>query len=567
MHQVCFPWLASVLSGERVSYVRMTLLIALTLGLFLVLAVRAVRETIALRRMRGGAAREHDMPRVARYFAGNDPPTRALPDRAWTDLDLDEVFQKLDRTASWPGQHLLFARLRREDHSASDLFAFEEGVGRLAGDDEIRAHIRAALTSLDHPRASALPALFQGALPSAPPFATVYPLLSVAGVACLVAAFWWPPLVLGVAALALTNVFIRVALRERIDRTVAAMRMLPAMLRASAALALLDGPGLALHAASLRHAVPRLQWIGRASRWLSFDPRGSELVGMFYEYLNILFLLDVTTFAWCLDAIRAERESLRSAYEALGELDCLQAVATLRLERQVWSAPELCSGATCSLAFTGLTHPLLSEPVANSLDMRGRSVLLTGSNMSGKSTFIRTIGVNAVLAQTINTVFAERWHSPRCAVRTSIGHADSILDGTSYYRAEVDAVGALLNGGGERRLILVDELFRGTNSVERVAAAKAVLAHLDRGDDLVIVATHDIELLELLPGYAMFHFREEVRDGELTFDYRLHEGPCSTRNAIAILELAGYPRTVVEDARATAAIRGAGSADGQPVRA
>jgi hypothetical protein len=102
----------------------MTVLIALVVGVFVVLALRAVRETIALARMRPGTAREHDMSRVASYFAAIDPPVRAPPERAWADLDLDDVFRTLDRTAGWPGQHLLYARLRREDHSAEALLAF-----------------------------------------------------------------------------------------------------------------------------------------------------------------------------------------------------------------------------------------------------------------------------------------------------------------------------------------------------------------------------------------------------------------------------------------------------------
>ena len=200
-----------------------------------------------------------------------------------------------------------------------------------------------------------------------------------------------------------------------------------------------------------------------------------------------------------------------------------------------------------------MTHPLMEQGVPNSVRVDGRNILLTGSNMSGKSTFIRTLGVNAVLARTIHTVFAESWHAPLLEVRSSIGRADSLLDGTSYYRAEVDAVGAFFQAAGrDQRLILIDELFRGTNSIERIAAARAVLAELDRGDAIVVIATHDVELLELLPSYAPYHFREEVRDGALTFDYRLHDGACSTRNALAILELAGYPGTVVDEARRTA---------------
>jgi hypothetical protein len=530
----------------------LSLPILLIVGLVVAVLARKVWETIALRRVRDSETREHDMSRVASYFAGLSQPFRALPTRTWVDLDMDDVFQKIDRTASWPGQHLLYARLRREDHSPAALVEFEKGVSLLLGDDVLRMRLQRTLKPLDDWRASSLPALFHRSLPVVP-FALVFPVMSVAGIACFVLAFWWPPLVLGLAAIGLSNAMVRVVLRDRIDQVVSAMRMLPAMLRVSGTLASLGAPGLTSLVDELRAAVPRLQWIGRAARWLSFDARGKELVGWIYEYINILFLLDVTTLIWCIDAIRVEREAIRRAYVALGELDCLQAIASLRLARNDWVQPVFQPAAEASLAFASLTHPLLDKAVPNSLDMNGESVLLTGSNMSGKSTFIRTVGTNAVLAQTIHTAFATSWRSPRCAVRTVIGRADSILDGTSYYRAEVDAVGTLLKGSSaERRLLLFDELFRGTNSIERVAAAKAVLAHLDNGNDLVIVATHDVELLELLPGYAAFHFREEVRGGELAFDYQLHTGPCSTRNAIAILELVGYPPEVVEDARATA---------------
>jgi DNA mismatch repair ATPase MutS len=149
-------------------------------------------------------------------------------------------------------------------------------------------------------------------------------------------------------------------------------------------------------------------------------------------------------------------------------------------------------------------------------------------------------------------VFAERWVAPRFTVRTSIGRADSLLEGKSYYLAEVEAIGALLTAAGAPRLVLIDELFRGTNTIERVAAAKAVLAQLERNHDLVIMATHDVELLDLLPEYVPYHFREEIVNGELTFDHRLHAGRSATRNALAILATAGYPETVVEDARAVA---------------
>ncbi|MDB4915918.1 MAG: hypothetical protein JWM95_3562 [Gemmatimonadetes bacterium] len=525
-------------------------------GVIVLMLARAAWATFQFR-MTTPAEREYDMPRVSWYVNASVPQDEQRPARAWADLDMDDVFRKLDRTVGWPGQHLLYARLRTEHHSPADLARLEGQVFQATADGGLRTRLRMALAPLDARRASALPFLFYGELPQRPPLAWMYPLLSMAGVISVVAAFRWPGLILLLGGLGLLNACLRAWHRDRIDRVVPAMRMLPAMLGAATSLTLLEGE-LKPHATELRHALPKLHWMSRAAWWLSFEPTGAnELVNFVYELVNLLFLLDVTAYAWSVDALVQGRDTLRSVYVALGELDTVQSLATLRSERSDWSRPSFCEGVECGVDFSGLKHPLLHDAVPNALTMLDRSVLLTGSNMSGKSTFIRAVGVNAVLAQTIHTVFAERWRSPRMAVRTSIGRADSILEGKSYYRAEVDGIGALLTATpGHARLILIDELFRGTNSVERVSAAKAVLAHLDAGEDFIIVATHDVELLDLLPGYAAYHFREEVRDGELTFDYRLHGGPCSTKNAIAILELAGYPAGVVAEARAQAAAMG-----------
>jgi hypothetical protein len=521
-------------------------------GFLALVGGRAVMMTIALRRSSvQPMQREHDMERVASYLALSPAGTALLPDRAWRDLDMDEVFRRLDRTVGWPGQHLLYQRLRREDHSFEALRRFELGVGRLADDAATTATIRRALQPLDERRAAALPTLFDGTLPALPGAARLLVLLTVAALGCAIGAFWWPTLVIPLCIVVAANLLVRPWMGLRIAGALPAMRALPSLHRAAQALSTLQAPELAAPVETLRRGAPPLRMIARAARWLSVEPAGAaELVSYLFAYVNLVFLLDVSAFVWSEAAMRAHASTLRAVYEALGELDAMQAVATLRAEATRWCRPVFVPTPERTLVFAGLTHPLLDAPVANSVEMRGRSMLLTGSNMSGKSTFIRTVGVNAILARSIHTVFGERWHAPRWAVRTSIGRADSILEGTSYYRAEVEAMGELLaRRGAEPALVLIDELFRGTNSVERVAAAKAVLEALDRGDDLIIVATHDVELLAMLPGYASFHFREEVRDGALHFDYRLHDGPSSTRNALAILELAGYPAEVVAEAR------------------
>jgi DNA mismatch repair ATPase MutS len=199
----------------------------------------------------------------------------------------------------------------------------------------------------------------------------------------------------------------------------------------------------------------------------------------------------------------------------------------------------------------GVVHPLLDDAVPNSVDVDGRSLLISGSNMSGKTTFLRALGVNGILVSALHTACATRWQAPLLAVGASIGREDSVMEGRSYYLAEVESVRRLLREKerGRQHLFLLDELYRGTNTPERVAAAYGTLRYLDRGTDIVMVATHDLEILDLLDGsYAPYHFREEIHGGALSFDFRIRPGPASTRNAIALLQLMEYPDDVVRDA-------------------
>ena len=532
------------------------IIVTLICGGFVVYGVKASYDTWRLMRSTPARTRrEYDMRAVSRYYRDVASGVRSLPDREWADLDMDAVFGCLDRTASWPGQHLLYARLRSEALSFNDLRLFEAAVSRLAGDTAERSRIQRVLERLDHAAASTLPALFSGALPALGRGARLIPLLTLASLAMLVATAWQPRLIIGVVVLVLVNLSVRLSLQSRLHAFLPAVRSLNVMLRTAKALADVSAPELAATAAPFSRLDAQLSMVGRATRWLSYEAVGNVVVDSIYWYINLLFLLDVSAFAWSAETLRARSATLRAMYEALGTLDVMCSVARLRSEERQWCRPVFRAGRARAVEAEAMTHPLMEQGVPNSIRIDGRNILLTGSNMSGKSTFIRTFGVNALLARTIHTVFAESWHAPLLEVRSSIGRADSLLDGTSYYRAEVDAVGAFFQAnGGDQRLILIDELFRGTNSIERIAAAQAVLSELDRGDAIVVIATHDVELLDLVPGYAPFHFREEVQDGVLTFDYRLHGGACSTRNALAILELAGYPSAVVDEARRTAGV-------------
>ena len=182
-------------------------------------------------------------------------------------------------------------------------------------------------------------------------------------------------------------------------------------------------------------------------------------------------------------------------------------------------------------------------------------MLLTGSNMSGKTTFIRTMAINSILAQSLNICFAETYTAPYLKIYSSIRITDDLLEDTSYYLEEVLSIKKLLEASksNDPCLFVLDEIFKGTNTIERISGGKAILSFLNKKNHTVLVSTHDIELTSLLEveNYELYHFSEQIEGDALIFDYKLKNGKLKTRNAIKILELFNYPDEIITDARKT----------------
>lgn len=528
-------------------------------ALLLLLDLRFPGIGMSLRFLPGGRDRERrrraDIAEAAAYHEHlpSDARADALDNRTWQDLDLDDVFLSIDHTASAPGRQYLYHLLRTPRSDGAWLERLERTVREIAASGEVAGRICSALRTLDNQRAGRLAHLFLGELPARPRAWWIFPLLTAAALACLALVAFWPRALIVWLGISVASIGVQLLYKPRVKRFVPAIHELPGFLDAAKALGSLELPGADPEIHRLRKGATRLDVLRRATAWLKFEPgMANDVAASIYEYVNLFFLLDVNAFVFTIESLRAEQEHLREMFEAIGYLDTAQSIAAWRRSLPSWSNPQF-TAARKAIVFENLVHPLVFQAVPNSLRVDDVGVLITGSNMSGKTTFIRALGVSAILAQTVHTTCAAVWRAPVLRVRTSIGRADSVLDGKSYYLAEAESVRALVRatGGGQQHLFLLDEIFRGTNTTERVAAASAVLSYLNRGNDLVFVATHDIEVLELLgDGFDAYHFREQVDDDVLTFDYRIHSGPSSTRNAITLLRLMEYPEELVAEALA-----------------
>jgi DNA mismatch repair ATPase MutS len=171
--------------------------------------------------------------------------------------------------------------------------------------------------------------------------------------------------------------------------------------------------------------------------------------------------------------------------------------------------------------------------------------------MSGKTSFIRTIGINVITGLTINTCFAEHFLMPVMRVFSAIRISDDLMNDKSYYFEEVLTIKSMIDESENKtgNLFLLDEIFKGTNTVERISAGKAVLSSLTKNGNIVFVSTHDIELADLLEDeFELYHFSEKVNNQTVDFDYKLKDGKLTNRNAIRILEINNYPEEIIKEA-------------------
>ncbi|MEG2064824.1 MAG: DNA mismatch repair protein MutS [Alistipes sp.] len=487
---------------------------------------------------------------ISRYFhhrAAVEQPYQTIDEATAMDLDLDEVFEQIDRTTSKIGQQWLYAKIRTPK-GEPDAVAFDRRVQLFEQDGDLADRCVKYLLPLADEDAYDMQRLIVDIPLEISNIRTIYA-LTAATVLSLAAALFYPPFLLLFMALFSVNTFLHYRNKINITYYLSAVTQLLRCIRTAQNLA--AEPAVATDCEL--GWLPKMTELRRKSWIISRQSDGgNELAALFWmaiELIKISFNIEILLFHRFTRCLATERDTIEQMYRFVGETDAAIAVMHLRREQQ-----------TCRPNFTSrkfldvqaITHPLIDNCVANSLTLDGTSLLLTGSNMSGKTSFIRTLCINALLAETIYTCFAKSYTAPYLKIYSSIRIADDLLQGSSYYLEEVLTIKKFLAATADTTpcLFALDELFKGTNTTERIAAGKAVLSHLNRKNHLVCVSTHDMELTELLQndGYELYHFQEQVADQRLQFDFQLHPGRQTTKNAIKILELYDFPADLVDEA-------------------
>ncbi|MGD9155765.1 MAG: DNA mismatch repair protein [Bacillota bacterium] len=267
----------------------------------------------------------------------------------------------------------------------------------------------------------------------------------------------------------------------------------------------------------------------------------------FYSIVNLITLWDYQ----CLTALerwkKTAGDSLQDWLETIAEFEALSSLAVIGYDHPEWAVPEL-TPDTQSVIAEKLGHPLLDGAVRITNPLKvgdsNRVLLITGSNMSGKSTYLRTAGINLVLAFAGATVCATSFRCALLDIYTCMRIADNLEKNISSFYAEILRIKSIVEASAQSRPVffLLDEIFKGTNSLDRHTGAKVLIKQLIQNKAIGLVSTHDLELGELAreqPGVGNFHFQEHFTNNQLNFDYKLRPGISTTRNAWYLMKAAG----------------------------
>lgn len=490
---------------------------------------------------------------IDQYFRNNEAKENAwhvISDQLVVDLDLQDLFKYLDRTTSKIGQQFLYYKLRVIE-SANALTQFQKLTDLFESNEKLRLDVQVQLSNLSTSDNYDLERLISNEEIEKPNYRKYLLPLSLAGVTFIILGFFNTGFFFILLPLFMLNAYFHYKTKGYIACFQTAVSQLNKTHRVAEHIA--DQKLLSNYFQDFDF-IKDLKRIRSKMRFIEFEKNINDEYAIVafsvIELFNIMFNFEALVFYSFIDDVFKRQDQIHNMYRFVGEIDCAIAVASLKHKHSSICVPEF--SARKQVCFNDLTHPLVENCIPNDLQLDKESLLLTGSNMSGKTTFIREVALSSLTAQTLHVAFANSFKLPFLKLYSSIRISDDISESTSYYLKEVLVVKEFLEASKceDPCLFIMDEIFKGTNTVERIAGAKAILSYLNNRKDLVFVSTHDIELAELLgqEHFGLYHFAEEIVDGELCFDHKLKEGPLKRRNAIKILDVYGYPQSIVEEA-------------------
>lgn len=476
-----------------------------------------------------------------------------IDDITWNDLNMDEVFKKMNYTMSAAGEEYLYYTLRTPSYEEEELRKKEALIDFFRNKEDDRVACQVLFAKLGQTGRFSIYDYLDylndlGERSNKQHYLALGMVLISIGILFVNL----PIGLLSIVCVFITNILSYFKVKNEIDPYITSFSYIFRLLDLTDRLQGKKITALSEENRMLREAANKFTRFKRGSFLLMSPGRmsaSSNLIDIFLDYLRMIFHLDLIQFNRMLKEVRNHTDDIDHMLAIVGRIDTVIAIGAFREGNPEYCVPEFLERP--AIKAVNLYHPLIESPVKNDID-EGGSILITGSNASGKSTFLKTVAINVILAQTAHTCMADYFESGMFRVCSSMTLRDDIQGGDSYYMVEIKALKRILDERkikGAPVLCFVDEVLRGTNTVERIAASAQILKSLNSNNSLCFAATHDIELTHILEGlYTNYHFEEEIEEDDISFSYKIMSGRATTRNAIKLLSIMGYDDIIVKEA-------------------
>ena len=477
-----------------------------------------------------------------------------IDDITWHDLSMDEVYRRLDYTYSGIGEEYLYYMLRTPDCDPEKIQDVQTICDYFAENEKERLELQYRFRQLGNTGKYSLYdyITYLGNLKK---ISLVREILTDALFVVFAAVMfvWFAPGLVLFLGLLFWQLFTYFKQKNEIEPYITSVVYVLRMLDMAKSVEEMKLPVCEKRLAKLRECRKYLNQ-GSSLHFLFLYPGGKTGSGnpldVIFDYIRMMFHLDIIVFHYTVKEMKRKEEVIDELITQLGFLDAGISIMMYRASlKGAYCKPSV--SKECAISVTDVYHPLLDEPVANSIST-SRGVLLTGSNASGKSTFLKAVALSALFAQSMGFTCAKAYAAPSFLILSSMALSDNVSGGDSYYMAEIKAMKRIMDASRKKDtpiLVFVDEVLRGTNTVERIAASTQILRYLAKENLICFAATHDVELTHLLEDvFDNYHFREEIVGNDITFSYLLQHGRATTRNAIMLLSIMGYEEGVIESA-------------------
>lgn len=508
--------------------------------------------------------REYDyaeLDKISRYFYYNLKKGRVqepyIDDITWNDLEMDNIFAYANHSKSSPGEEYLYYLLRTPVIEQEILDERERLMKFFASDENARLQLELCFAEIGKTRKFAISDYVDllMTLEKENNFWHYFAVLTIPFGLLLMSIMSVGAGFAIMTGMIVVNVAQYYRRKGVIDPYLTTFSHIMKMLDASKKIAELQIDEIKEYTNSILNVRKKFRKFRFGSGILMSGQRMTgSIEEVFMDYFRMVTHIDLLKFNSMLEEVKKHKDEIDVLVKNIGMLDAMISAASFRESLPLYSIPQLRKQETVFIELENVYHPMIQNPVANSI-FEDKSVLITGSNASGKSTFLKTVAINAVLAQSLNTCVASSYRSCFFQIYSSMALKDNLQGNESYYMVEIKSLKRILSHANDTLPLLcfVDEVLRGTNTIERISASSQILKSLAKEQVLCFAATHDIELTHILENdYSNYHFQEEIQDNDVLFNYQLFEGRAASRNAIKLLNIIGYDREIIEKAEKTA---------------